>query len=95
MSFPSTSEGWRWRFDDAMFNSLERLFGYKFSFECPALFIHGEKSLLMSGNILTNIKETYADVMDFIEVPDAAHHVPLDKPLEIVDIIKERLFNGG
>lgn len=94
-SIKQTSEGWRWRFDDAMFNSLERLFGYKFSFECPALFIHGEKSLLMSGNILTNIKETYADVMDFIEVPDAAHHVPLDKPLEIVDIIKERLFNGG
>jgi hypothetical protein len=25
-------------------------------------------------------------------VSDAAHHVPLDKPLEIVNIIKERLF---
>ena len=46
----------------------------------------------MSGNILTNIKETYSDVMDFVEVPDSAHHVPLDKPLEIVTIIKERLF---
>jgi hypothetical protein len=30
--------------------------------------------------------------MDFIGVPDAAHHVPLDKPLEIVAIIKKRLF---
>lgn len=94
-SVKHTSEGWRWRFDDAMFNSLERLFGYKFSFDCPALFIHGEKSLLMSGNILSNIKDTYSDIMEFIEVSDAAHHVPLDKPLEIVDIIKERLFNGG
>ena len=25
--------------------------------------------------------------MDFVEVPGAAHHVPLDKPLEIVAII--------
>jgi hypothetical protein len=43
-----TEEGWRWKFDDSMFNSLERLFGYKFSFGCPALFIHGADSLLMS-----------------------------------------------
>ena len=47
---------------------------------------------LMSANILDNIKKTYSDIMDFNEVKGAAHHVPLDKPLEIVDIIKKRLF---
>ena len=91
-SVKEVSEGWRWRFDDVMFTSLERLFGYKFSFTCPTLFVHGEKSLLTSGNILDHIKLTYSDIMDFVEVADAAHHVPLDKPLEIVTIIKERLF---
>ena len=91
-SVKETSEGWRWKFDDLMFNSLERLFGYKFSFKCPALFIYGAESLLMSGNILSNIKTMYSDVMDFEKVNNAAHHVPLDKPLEIVDIIKKRLF---
>ena len=91
-SVKETDEGWRWKFDDSMFNSLERLFGYKFSFGCPALFIHGADSLLMSANILDNIKKTYSDIMDFNEVKGAAHHVPLDKPLEIVDIIKKRLF---
>ena len=70
----------------------ERLFGYKFSFGCPALFIHGANSLLMSANILDNIKKMYSEIMDFNEVNGAAHHVPLDKPLEIVDIIKSRLF---
>ena len=40
-SVKDTAKGWRWKFDDNMFNSLERLFGYKFSFSCPALFIHG------------------------------------------------------
>ena len=91
-SVKETDQGWRWRFDDVMFTSLERLFGYKFSFNCPALFVHGQNSLLTSGDFLKNIKSTYSDTMDFIEVSDAAHHVPLDKPLEIVNIIKERLF---
>ena len=91
-SVKETDQGWRWRFDDVMFTSLERLFGYKFSFNCPALFVHGQNSLLTSGDFLKNIKSTYSDTMDFIEVSDSAHHVPLDKPLEIVNIIKERLF---
>ena len=91
-SVKQTTEGWRWKFDDTMFNSLERLFGYQFTFKCPALFIHGSDSLLMSGNILSNIKNMYSDIMDFDEVLGAAHHVPLDKPLEIVDIIKNRLY---
>ena len=91
-SVKETRDGWRWKFDDLMFNSLERLFGYKFSFNCPTLFIYGAESLLMSGNILPNIKNMYSDVMDFKKVNEAAHHVPLDKPLEIIDIIKKRLF---
>ena len=91
-SVREVEDGWRWKFDDLMFNSLERLFGYKFSFKCPALFIYGANSLLMSGNILSNIKKMYSDIMEFEKVDEAAHHVPLDKPLEIVDIIKRRLF---
>ena len=91
-SVREVEDGWRWKFDDLMFNSLERLFGYKFSFKCPALFIYGANSLLMSGNILSNIKKMYSDIMEFEKVDEAAHQVPLDKPLEIVDIIKKRLF---
>ena len=91
-SVREVEDGWRWKFDDLMFNSLERLFGYKFSFKCPALFIYGANSLLMSGNILSNIKKMYSDIMEFEKVDEAAHHVPLDKPIEIVDIIKKRLF---
>ena len=29
----------------------------------------------------------YSDIMEFKEVPEAAHHVPLDKPIEIIDIM--------
>ena len=56
------------------------------------MFIHGSDSLLMSGNILKNIKLMYSDIMEFKEVKGAAHHVPLDKPVEIIDIIKKELF---
>ena len=33
----------------------------------------------------------FEEIMDFVEVPGAAHHVPLDKPLEIVAIIKSNI----
>ena len=46
----------------------------------------------MSGNILENIKDMYSEIMEFKEVSEAAHHVPLDKPLEIIGIIRNRLF---
>ena len=72
--------------------NFERLFGYNFSFNCPALFVHGKDSLLTSGYFLENIKNTYSNIMDFEEVSGAAHHVPLDKPIELVNIIKSRLF---
>ena len=72
-SVREVEDGWRWKFDDLMFNSLERLFGYKFSFKCPALFIYGANSLLMSGNILSNIKKMYSDIMEFEKVDEAAH----------------------
>ena len=38
-SVKETDEGWRWKFDDSMFNSLERLFGYKFTFELSLIHI--------------------------------------------------------
>ena len=38
------------------------------------------------------MEKEFEEVMDFIEVPGAAHHVPLDKPLEIVGIIKSAIY---
>ena len=70
-----------------MFTGLERLFGYEFSFSCPAVFVHGENSLLTSGKLLENAKRAYSNKMKFINFKDAAHHVPLDKPLELIELI--------
>ncbi len=84
-------EGWRWKFDDTLFWKLGRLSGYKFIFKCKALYIYGGDSLLLGSKILKFMEEEFKETMDFIEVPGAAHHVPLDKPLEIIDILKSTI----
>ena len=89
-SIKNTQDGWRWKFDDKMFTGLERLFGYKFSFNCPAVFVHGENSLLTSGKLLENAKRAYSDKMQFINVEGAAHHVPLDNPIELIELILKK-----
>jgi pimeloyl-ACP methyl ester carboxylesterase len=89
-SIKETKDGWRWRFDEVVFTSLERLFEYHYSFSCPAFFVHGANSLLTSGYLLDNVKSMYGNIMEFIEIPDAAHHVPLDKPHEVIKLIKDR-----
>jgi len=84
-------EGWRWRFDDKLFATLRRLHNYEFKFDCPALFIAGGKSLLLESKIMKYIREAFKDSMIVEVIEDAAHHVPLDSPLELVSLINDYL----
>ena len=88
-------EGWRWRFDDKLFASLRRLHNYEFKFQCPALFIAGGKSLLLESKIMKYIREAFKDSMTVEVIEDAAHHVPLDSPLELVSLINNYLQEWG
>ena len=42
---------------------------------------------LRLGSFLENAKLAYSDRMKFINMPGSAHHVPLDKPNELIDLI--------
>ena len=84
-------EGWRWRFDDKLFATLRRLHNYEFKFQCPALFVAGGKSLLLESKIMKYIKESFKDSMAVEVIEDAAHHVPLDSPLELISLINNYL----
>ena len=84
-------EGWRWRFDDKLFATLRRLHNYEFKFQCPALFIAGGKSLLLESKIMKYIREAFRSSMTVEVIEDAAHHVPLDSPLELVSLINNYL----
>ena len=88
-------ESWRWRFDDKLFASLRRLHNYEFKFQCPALFIAGGKSLLLESKIMKYIREAFKDSMTVEVIEDAAHHVPLDSPLELVSLINNYLQEAG
>lgn len=90
-SILNVEEGWRWRFDDKLFATLRRLNNYEFKFKCPALFIAGGKSLLLESKIMKYIKEAFKDSMKVEVIEDAAHHVPLDSPLELISYINNYL----
>ena len=87
----NVEEGWRWRFDDKIFATLRRLHNYEFNFKCPALFVAGGKSLLLESKIMKYIKESFKDSMAVEVIEDAAHHVPLDSPLELISLINNYL----
>ena len=84
-------DGWRWRFDDKLFATLRRLHNYEFKFQCPALFVAGGKSLLLESKIMKYIREAFKDTMIVEVIEDAAHHVPLDSPLQLVSLINSYL----
>ena len=86
-----TSEGWRWKFDDQLFFKLEYPKGYEYSFKCPSLFIAGEESLLMASKILDYMKNLFKDNMHFETIAGAAHHVPIDAPIEMTKIVKRAI----
>ena len=90
-SILNVEEGWRWRFDDKLFATLRRLHNYEFKFKCPALFIAGGKSLLLESKIMKYIREAFKDSMKVEVIEDAAHHVPLDSPLELINYINNYL----
>ena len=94
-SIYNVKEGWRWRFDDKLFATLRRLHNYEFQFKCPALFIAGGKSLLLESKIMKYIREAFKDSMAVEVIEGAAHHVPLDSPLELVSLINNYLQEWG
>ena len=90
-SIQKVESGWRWRFDDKLFATLQRLQSYEFKFQCPSLFIAGGKSLLLESKIMSYIRETFQEHMAIEVIENAAHHIPLDEPLELIKIINEHL----
>jgi pimeloyl-ACP methyl ester carboxylesterase len=90
-SILNVEHGWRWRFDDKLFATLKRLNNYEFKFKCPALFVAGGKSLLLESKIMKYIRKAFQDSMTVEVIEDAAHHIPLDSPLELISCINNYL----
>ncbi len=90
-SIKEVEDGFQWKFDDTIYDKL----GFShyqrnvaFDLKCHLGIIYGTESLMMNEEILNFINENVPQNTPIIPVNQAAHHVPLDQPQELVKSIK-------
>jgi pimeloyl-ACP methyl ester carboxylesterase len=82
--------GWTWRFDPQFWAHFDRgAMGARPT--VPTGVIYGADSLLFPGGRLEELLELLPDCRFVTAIPDAGHHVMVDKPLEMVAAIREGL----
>lgn len=85
--------GWSWKFDmqflqktqmDDLQQEIKKL-------KLKTSIIYGEKSMLFLPPLLEYMKTVYSDDVPFKCLPNAAHHLFLDQPLEFIKLLDEVL----
>ena len=89
-SIKESNGGFEWKFDDSLFNKLG--FGHMkrniaFDLNCKLGILFGTKSSMFSKDILEYIKSNVKKGTRIIPIEDAAHHIPLDQPIKLVEEI--------
>jgi pimeloyl-ACP methyl ester carboxylesterase len=90
-SIKEVGNGFQWKFDDTIFDKLGVSHmgrNIAFDLKCNLGIIYGTESLMMTDEILNFIKENVPQDTPIIPIDQAAHHVPLDQPQELVKSIK-------
>ena len=90
-SIKEVENGFQWKFDDTIFDKLGVSHmgrNIAFDLKCNLGIIYGTDSLMMTDEILTYIKDNVPSNTPIIPIKNAAHHVPLDQPQELVNSIK-------
>ena len=90
-SIKEVENGFQWKFDDTIFDKLGVSHmgrNIAFDLKCNLGIIYGTESLMMTEEILSFIKENVSQDTPIIPLHQAAHHVPLDQPQQLVKSIK-------
>ena len=58
-----------------------------FELECELGIIYGTKSWMFSNDILSGAESSAKKGTRIIPIEDAAHHIPLDQPVKLVEEI--------
>ena len=90
-SIKEVENGFQWKFDDTIFDKLGVSHmgrNIAFDLKCNLGIIYGTESLMMTEEILSFIKENVSQDTPIIPIYQAAHHVPLDQPQQLVKSIK-------
>jgi len=93
-SIKEVNDGFQWKFDDTIFEKLELTQTKRdlaFHLNCHLGIIYGAKSPMMSKEIMEYITSNVKERTPIRAIENAYHHVPLDKPLDLVKEIKSTI----
>jgi pimeloyl-ACP methyl ester carboxylesterase len=86
---PDGQPAWIWRFDPFMFRHFE--FGRPYRdlrlARCPLTLVRGGRSRLLTPEILDHAVAISPPGTQRLELPDADHHVMIDQPLALADLL--------
>ncbi|MBV1874227.1 MAG: alpha/beta hydrolase [Gammaproteobacteria bacterium] len=85
--------GWSWKFDMEFLQKTEvnKLADNVKDISIQTTVMYGEKSMLFMPAMMEFMRATYKEEVPFIMLPDARHHLFLDKPLEFIELFRETL----
>jgi pimeloyl-ACP methyl ester carboxylesterase len=89
-SIRESNGGYEWKFDDSLFDKLG--FGHMtrsiaFELSCKLGILYGSESSMFSDEILNYARSSAKKGTRIIPIEDAAHHIPLDQPVKLVEEI--------
>jgi pimeloyl-ACP methyl ester carboxylesterase len=85
-----SGEGWTWRFDPFMWRNfrMEERASFLSGAQCPVAVMWGERSNLMTPEVVDYMRGLARPGTPFIAIPDADHHVMVDQPLALVAALR-------
>lgn len=93
-SLVETADGrWSWCFDPANYANTARLDSREKArnARCPLAIVHGDRSWIMSDEIVAGLRRDLPASTPFVAIPDSEHHVMVDQPLALVAAMRALL----
>jgi pimeloyl-ACP methyl ester carboxylesterase len=85
-------EGYTWKFDPYIFNSLMKAWDQldltSLETLCPIMFMRGADSMLATPSVSAYMSSLQNPPVPMVTVPDAHHHNMLDQPLAFVSAVR-------
>jgi pimeloyl-ACP methyl ester carboxylesterase len=95
-SVRETPAGWTWKFDPLVFEHPRiSLRDQLASVDCRLAFLRGEHSVVVPPDTASYMAELLDETAPVISIPEAHHHVMLDRPLELVGALRALLEAWG
>jgi len=87
---------WRHKADRRVYANFQQIAGVPLweRIKVPALVVRGERSTRFRDEVLAEIRAR-APQVQMAEVPASDHHITLDNPRGLVEVVRDFLENGG